>query len=72
MSRPDRFVEACNFCQRYAVDDDGVIGDIDSFLDRDGDDTDEVNTARFAIVCWRDDKTWSPIDMDDFVREPLH
>lgn len=72
MSRADRLIDACNFSRRYVLDANGVIGDIESFLDRDGDETDDVNAASIAIVCWRDDCSWSPVDMADYVRETLH
>lgn len=63
----DRVVSviAANFALRLMARDDDVIGDIRSFLDADGDETDDIEAARIAIVEWRDG-TWSPVDLVGF------
>lgn len=58
-------VVAANFALRLMARDDDVIGDIRSFLDGDGDETDDIEDARVAIVEWRDG-TWSPVELEGF------
>lgn len=45
--------------------DDGVLGDIREYLDADGDETTDPDTAACAIVEWRDGG-FSPVMLDDF------
>ncbi|WP_414461815.1 hypothetical protein [Hyphomicrobium sp. DY-1] len=61
-----RVVDAVNVKERHVIDEHGSIGDIESFLDVYGEETDDPGEYAFAIVQWRDDQRWSPIDLSDF------
>jgi hypothetical protein len=58
-------VEAVNVSTRLALCSGGGLGDICSFLDADGDETDEAENAVVAIVHWRDGG-YSPVVLSDF------
>ena len=64
------FVLAVNYTAGLAMTDDGVIGRIDTYLDFEGDETDEMDLARVAIVEWPDE-TWTPLDMSEFQERRL-
>lgn len=58
-------VSAINVPKRLALRDDDTLGDIRSFLDADGDETADFETAAVAIVEWRGGG-WSPVVIADF------
>ena len=62
---------AVNVPERLVLRDDNILGDIRSFLDADGDETDDVLVAAMAIVEWRDGG-WSPIVLADFETAKLN
>ena len=55
-------VVACNFEQGWLLRADGVSGEIRTWLDGHGDETEDYDEARFAIVEWGDGQ-WSPIEL---------
>lgn len=65
-------VDAINLTDRVVIRLDNVLGDIDCFIDADGDETDDIERACVAIVQWRDDGRWSPVDLEDFEKHELH
>lgn len=67
-----RIIDLCNFAKRFVVDECGVVGDMIALYDRDGDETDNMDEALTAAVRWRDDHTFSPINLTDFERLLLH
>jgi hypothetical protein len=58
-------VEAVNVSARLALCSGGGLGDICSFIDADGDETDDAEDAVIAIVHWRDGG-YSPVVLSDF------
>lgn len=62
----DVVVVAINVSARMAVRADDVVGDIVNFLDPDGDETDDPEGALVAIVQWRGEGSWSPVEIADF------
>lgn len=69
---PSCVVDAISLTDRVVIRSDTVLGDIDSFIDADGDETDDIDQARVAIVQWRDDGRWSPVDLGDFEKHEIH
>lgn len=61
----DIVVLAVNLFQRLAVRDDDTLGDIRTFLDDEGDETEDVDGAEWAVVEWRDGG-WSTLVIDDY------
>lgn len=58
-------VLAVNRCELLAITDTALIGSIETWLDDEGDETDDPSAAVVAIVRWPDG-TWSPVDLRDF------
>ena len=64
-------VDAISRTRRIAILEDGAIVPLGLFLDRDGDETDEIDAAVIAIAALPDGR-WIVIDLADFERRLLH
>lgn len=66
MARDEVLIFALNISKRIAITEDGELGDIRSFVDDEGDETQDSETAAFAIIEWRIDQMWSCTPIDDY------
>ena len=58
-----------NLTERTAMTDEGEIGDIVNFIDFEGDETQDLAIAEFAIIQWRNDRMWSCTALEDYTTE---
>lgn len=61
-----RIVDGVSQSGRYVTSEDGAIADIINYLDDEGEETDDQEFARVAIVKWRDGELWSAVDLTQF------
>lgn len=61
-----RDVQGVNINHRLVSADDGALGDIEYFLDLDGEATDDPEDACVAMVKWRDCELWSAVNLSAF------
>lgn len=62
----NRDVQSLNFRDGIACGDDGAIGDFETLLDDEGEETDDIQDACVAVIKWRDCKLWSVVDLSQF------
>ena len=73
MSGPQtRVVQALNRASGLVSAEDGALGDITSYVDSDGEETDDQEHACVAIVKWRDCNYWSAVDLSAFEMQRVH
>lgn len=66
-------IVAINLTSMIAIrGDDDVLGDIiPPFIDSEGDETNDIDEAAVVTCQWRDDGTWSEIELSAFEPEQM-